>query len=155
MQPVPGSALQINEPWRDVDVIEKALLDAAWQLGAWDVQREEHRACNFPGAPTHEAIACRQAFGDYSTHDRNEAHLLAEAPDREEMMNLAAAKGYLHWMFRPVGGGVWQATRDDDTLNEQGWRAPPCPITPLAPLHGGRNARTVYRLGCVNSIIVP
>ncbi|MBV8659562.1 MAG: diguanylate cyclase [Burkholderiales bacterium] len=155
LQPVPGSALQLNEPWRDVDVIEKALLDAAWQLGAWDVQREEHRACNHPGAPLQEAVACRQAFGDYTTHDRNEVYLLAEAPDREELMNLAAAKGYLHWMFRPVGGGVWQTIRDDDTLDEHGRRAPPCPITPQAPLRGGRSTRTVYRLGRVDRIVVP
>ncbi|MBV8467860.1 MAG: diguanylate cyclase [Burkholderiales bacterium] len=154
-QAVPGSMLQINEDWKDVGTIERALLDAAWQLGAWDLQCEEHRPCNYPGAKSQEALACRQAFGDYTSHVQDGTHLIADAPDREGLMQFAASKGFLRWTFRPVRGGLWQATRDDDTLAEDGHRAPPCPIAALTPLQGGKLRRTVYQLGRVNNLILP
>lgn len=152
LQPVPGSALQINDRWRQPEMVEEAVLDAAWQLGAWDVQREEHRACTYIGATDQEALACKQAFGKYDEQLENEL-LVSEAPDRDEMLQLGAKVGYIRWQFRPVNGGVWQSTAEDDTLLEDGRRIPPCPIRPLA-LKGGKMSTTAFRLGQVNRIIL-
>ncbi len=152
IQPVPGSALQINQDWRRSETLEHAVLDAAWQLGAWDVKREEHRACNTVGASTQEAEECKQAFGVYdNNHDF--LPLLTEAPDQEDMLQLGAKVGFVRWLFRPVNGGLWQQTADDDTLDENGRRAPPCPVEPQA-LKGGKLSLTDYRLGKVNRIIL-
>lgn len=152
--PAPTTALQINDRWNAWENVERSLLDAAWQLGAWDVQREELRACSYPGASAKEALACRQAFGEFSGKESSH-HLIAEAPDREALLTVAATKGYLRWQFRPVQGGLWEASRDDATLDEGGRRTPPCPVTTLSPLHGGRLSRTVYRLGRNDHIWLP
>lgn len=149
-QPVPGSALQLNQSWGALEDIDRAMLDAAWQLGAWDMERRERRACSHVGASAREALECRQAFGDNPFAPNDGSHLLAEAPDRAELMHLAAAKGYVCWLFRPVLGGLWRDTAEDDTLAPDGSRAPPCPVAPQAA--GGRSARTVYRLGRVSRI---
>jgi hypothetical protein len=152
LQPVPGSALQINQDWRQSETIEEAVLDAAWQLGAWDVKREEHRACNTIGASIQEAEECKQAFGIYD-QQAEFLPLLAEVPDQEEMLHLGAKVGFVRWLFRPVNGGLWQDTADDDTLLDDGRRQPPCPIKPQA-LKGGKLSHTDYRLGKVNRIIL-
>lgn len=151
-RPVPGSALQLNQPWTALEEIDRAMLDAAWRLGAWDMERRTARACSHVGASAREALECRQAFGDNPFAPGDESHLLAEAPDRADLMYLAAAKGYVRWLFRPVLGGLWRNTAEDDTLAPDGGRAPPCPVAPQAT--GGRNARTIYRLGRVSRIIV-
>lgn len=152
--PVPGSALQINSPWRTLDEVEQALLDAAWQLGAWDVERHARRACSTIGAPEREALECRQAFGDNPFAPDDDSHLLAEAPDRADMLRFAHDKGYVRWQFRPVRGGLWRDTADDDTLGPDGGREPPCPVTLEAPPHGP-GAPFVYRLGHVSRIVLP
>ncbi|GAA5176097.1 hypothetical protein GCM10025771_09940 [Niveibacterium umoris] len=152
-RPVASSALQINRRWGAISHIESDVLDAAWRLGAWNLERDEKRACNTIGAPLSEAQACRQAFGDYPTFDDRET-LLAEAPERESLMQLAADVGYVLWQFRPVAGGVWDAHEGDDTLDASGHRAPPCPVV-CESLAGGarRSRRTVYRLGAVHHLI--
>lgn len=148
---VPSSALQLNLRWLSLEHVEREVLDAAWQLGAWNLERDEKRACNTIGAPLSEAQACRQAFGDFPASPVSQA-LVAEAPDREALMHLAADVGYVSWQFRPVAGGVWPAAEGDDTLETGGRRTPPCPVRPLAP-KGGKASRTVYRLGCMNGLI--
>ncbi|MFX7052496.1 hypothetical protein ABTH91_20905, partial [Acinetobacter baumannii] len=35
---VPGSAIQLTHAWQSVEAVDEALLDAAWQLGAWDLE---------------------------------------------------------------------------------------------------------------------
>lgn len=149
--PVPASALQLAERWHDLATVERAVLDAAWQLGAWNLERDEKRACNTIGASPREALECRQAFGDFPPLREAEA-LIEEAPDRRDLMHLAAERGYVCWQFRPVSGGVWAAHEGDDTLDGEGRRAPPCPVVPLA-CKGGKATRTVYRLGRVNRLI--
>lgn len=151
--PVPGSALQINDRWTSLETVESAMLDAAWQLGAWDIEREERRACNHISASGQEALECKQAFGEHPMYDANEPHLLAEAPDRPELMHLGASVGYIRWKFRPVRGGVWQQVSEDDTLLEDGTRKPPCPVAPQAR-KGGKVSRTTYRFGKINRIIL-
>lgn len=153
-QPVPGTALQINERWQSFDMVEVALLDAAWQLGAWDVEREERRGCNTIGASEQEALECQQAFGEHPTHATKALYMITDAPDRADLMNLGAHVGYIRWQFRPVMGGVWQQTAEDDTLELDGSRNPPCPVTPL-PIRGGKLTRTTYRLGKVSRVILP
>lgn len=152
LKPVPGSALQINVRWQLPEVVEEAVLDAAWQLGAWDVQREECRACNYIGASPQEALACKQAFGKYDDVMDDEL-LISDAPDQDEMLHLGAKVGYIRWQFRPVNGGLWRDTAEDDTLLADGRRIPPCPIRPLA-LRGGKMAKTAIRLGQINRIIL-
>lgn len=151
--PVPGSALQLNERWDELAALDEAMLSAAWQLGAWELDREERRGCNTVGAAEREALECRQAFGDNPFVHGSEAHLLAEAPDRPDMMQLGAEVGYVRWQFRPVRGGVWRDAAEDDSLALDGSREPPCPVTPVEPV-GTRKSRTRYRLGRLDKIIV-
>lgn len=150
--PVPGSALQINERWDAVEVLDEAMLSAAWQLGAWELDREEKRACLTIGASDREALECRQAFGDHPFAD-GATHMVAEAPDRPDLMELGARVGYVRWQFRPVHGGVWRETAEDDSLQTDGRRTDPCPVGPKA-LVGTRASRTRYRLGRIDKIIV-
>lgn len=152
-RPVPGSAMQINAPWGALEDIDRAVLDAAWQLGAWDMERRDRRACSQVGASAREAMECRQAFGDNPFTPGDESHLLAEAPDRADLMQLAGTTGYVRWLFRPVLGGVWQGIADDDTLTPGGGRTPPCPVVPRAP-EKRRDSRTVYRLGKASRLVV-
>jgi len=150
LHPVPGSALQLNERWQDIGSVETAMLEAAWQLGAWNVERDERRGCNYIGASDLEALECMQAFGEHPQSE--ELHLLAETPDREDLMHMGARVGYIRWQFRPVRGGIWQSIAEDDTLNADGSRSPPCPISPQPP-RGGKASHTTYRMGFVNRII--
>jgi hypothetical protein len=150
--PVPGSTLQINADWNAMERLDEAILDAAWRLGAWEVDREERRGCNTAGAPEREVLECRQAFGD-SPFD-GEPAVVNEAPDREEMMQASARIGYVRWQFRPVHGGVWRDTAMDDSLAADGTRSPPCPVRARAPV-GTRISRVRYRLGHSRRLILP
>lgn len=150
---VPGTALQLNVPWHNLAEIDLAMLDAAWQLGAWDMERQQRRACSAVGATAREALECRQAFGDNPFAPDDHSHLLAEAPDRTDLMLLGASRGYVRWQFRPVRGGLWRDIAEDDTLSTDGGRAPPCPIRPDLP-PADRTRRMVYRLGRLSRIVV-
>ncbi|HTR06330.1 MAG TPA: diguanylate cyclase [Paraburkholderia sp.] len=150
---VPGSAVQIDAPWHSVEAVDAMLLDAAWQFGAWEMERIERRGCNVMGASAAETLACRQAFGDYGNEVPRDERLVDGANDRDDLMQLAARRGYLRWLFRPVKGGLWQALDEpDDTLDADGGRHPPCPVKPHP--HPSRT-RTVYRLGAVHRILLP
>ncbi|MFO1312412.1 MAG: diguanylate cyclase [Burkholderiales bacterium] len=143
---VPGSALQLNPPWDRLARLDEAMLDAAWQLGAWELDREERRACTTAGASDREAYECRQAFGAPPFGADGEAFMVAEAPDRAELLDLGTRVGYVQWRFRPVRGGVWRDVANDDTLGEHGGRAPPCPVSTRPPV-GTRVSAVRYRLG--------
>ncbi|WP_175920836.1 diguanylate cyclase [Burkholderia latens] len=152
-RPVPGSAIQFELPWHALEAVDETLLDAAWRLGAWELERVERRGCNTIGASAAEALACRQAFGDYDDGPSAECHLVDGAPDRDELMQLAARNGYARWLFRPVKGGLWRALDEpDDTLDADGGRQPPCPVLPRPARH--RSPRTLYRLGAVRRILM-
>jgi hypothetical protein len=152
LAPVPGSALQINEQWMDLSSIDLAMLDAAWRLGAWELDREERRPCTTVGASNRESVECFQAFGEPSMPAAM-SHLIAEAPDREDMLSLGAEVGYVRWQFRPVRGGVWRDTARDETLTAEGGREPPCPVSAQPPV-GTEISRSRYRLGKVHRLIV-
>jgi hypothetical protein len=52
-------------------------------------------------------------------------------------------------MFRPVRGGVWAEVTEDVTLQEGGYRNPPCPImpSPTRVPRTRRARRVVYQFG--------
>src|SRR5687767_14718490 len=127
---VPSSARQLNDRWRDLQDVDRAAMEAAWELGAWDVARAERPGCLRPGAPSREALECMQAFGAFPFGVNGNQVSVAEAPDVEELMQLAAAQGYLMWLFRPVSGGIWADYAEDATLTSGGRRPGPCPHQP-------------------------
>ncbi|MFT7773879.1 diguanylate cyclase [Roseateles sp.] len=150
---LPSSALQLNQTWTQLEQLDQQMLDAAWQLGAWDLVREEHRGCNVVGASVRETVACRQAFGDNPLKPEDEAHLTAEAPDRDAMKAMAAKLGYVRWLFRPVADGLWRGAGQDDSLLAGGGRLPPCPVAPVASV-GTRISRSSYQLGRIDRIVL-
>ncbi len=118
--PIPSSTLQLNERWHDLLAVDRAAMDAGWELGAWDVARSEQPGCLRPGAAPAEALECLQAFGAYP-HSVNGAQVaVADAPDTDDLVELAANRGYLLWSFRPVCGGIWKDLADDATLTPDG-----------------------------------
>src|SRR5262245_61716791 len=144
--PVPSSALQVNERWNDLVAVDRAAMEAAWELGAWDVERAERPGCLRPGASSTEAMECLQAFGSYPCGANGNQMVVTEAPDLDELVQLAAERGYLLWVFRPVSGGIWSDYTEDVTLTADGRRPPPCPYRSIAP-RWDRHCRTIYRFG--------
>jgi len=149
--PIPSSALQLNERWKELIAIDRAAMDAAWELGAWDVQRAERQACMRGGAESREALECLQAFGAFPFGINGNNVVVADAPDADDLVEVAAHRGYLMWLFRPVRGGIWGEYADDATLIEDGRRNPPCPLLPIPPTCEGTR-QTVYRFGVPTSI---
>jgi hypothetical protein len=143
---VPSSALQLNSRWQDLLTVDRAALEAAWELGAWDVARAERPSCSRPGADSSETLDCLKAFGVFPFGAQADQVLMSDAPDADELISVAARFGYLMWLFRPVHGGIWQELADDATLLPDGTRQPPCPLAPVPP-RGDRAHRTVYRFG--------
>jgi hypothetical protein len=143
---VPSSALQVNERWKDVLEVEQATLVAAWQLGAWDLARAERPGCLRAGAADIEPLECLQAFGACPRGERGQEVVVSEAPDSDELIKLAASRGYLKWQFRPVSGGIWGEVAEDATLGPEGRRAGPCPLQPVPPVCAGKR-QTVFQLG--------
>ncbi|MBA2689428.1 MAG: diguanylate cyclase [Burkholderiales bacterium] len=148
---VPSSALQINERWNDLRCLDMTAMEAAWELGAWDMARLERASCLRPGADVSESIDCLRAFGNYPYQVDGELPFLAETPDADELVDVATRSGYLTWIFRPVSGGLWQTVADDQTLEADGRRKPPCPYLSEPP-RVGRHRKTVYRFGRAGSI---
>ncbi len=152
--PIPSSSLQLNERWHNLIAVDQAAMDAAWSLGAWDVARAEQPGCIRRGADATEALECLQAFGAYP-HVVNGAQVaVSDAPDSDDLVELAAAQGYLKWLFRPVRGGIWKEFADDATLSEEGRRTGPCPHAPVPPDCSGKR-RTVYRFGVPRHRVLP
>ena len=117
---VPSSALQLNARWEDLVTLDRAALAAAWELGAWDVARAERPSCMRPGADSSEALECLQAFGAFPYGAQGDQVVVADAPDADDLINVAARRGYLMWIFRPVHGGIWQDFADNTTLKADG-----------------------------------
>ena len=144
--PIPSLALQINHRWSDLAMLDRAAMEAGWELGAWDVARAERAGCTRAGAKSSEALECLQAFGSFPFGLNDVQAVISEAPDAGDLVNLAARRGYLMWMFRPVHHGIWAEFADDATLCADGRRIPPCPVESTPP--AGRGAtKTVYRFG--------
>jgi hypothetical protein len=148
--PIPSSALQVNDRWDDLTVLDRAAMEAGWELGAWDVARAERAGCIRPGAEQREALECLQAFGAFPFGVNGQQMVVSDAPDADDLLNLAARRGYLMWMFRPVHGGIWAEVADDATLRPDGTRTPPCPVPPIPPAGFG-SRKMVYRFGAFGS----
>jgi hypothetical protein len=144
--PIPSSALQVNQRWQDLEVVDQAAMEAGWELGAWDVARAERIGCGRPGAESRETYECLQAFGAFPFGVNGQQTVVSEAPDSDQLLDLASRRGYLMWLFRPVHRGIWAEVADDATLKPDGTREPPCPIAPIRPV-GHRPNKTVYRFG--------
>jgi len=143
---IPSSALQVNDRWTDILDLDRAAMAAGWELGAWDVARAERPSCTRPGADASEAVDCLKAFGAFPFGVNGQQAVVADAPDADELLNLAGRRGYLMWLFRPVHGGIWGDVANDATLLPGGMREPPCPHAPIRPGLKSAN-RTVYRFG--------
>ena len=83
---------------------------------------------------------------------------MSEVQDAEDILSIAAKRGYLMWQFRPVRGGMWDEVTDDMTLERGGYRNPPCPH--LSEDFGDtrwlqRPRKVVYRFGRSNAPVAP
>ena len=147
--PIPSSTLQVNERWTALEALDQAALEAAWRLGAWDITRSACPGCARPGSADSEPLECLQAFGAFPYALNGQPVVVSDAPDTGELLQLAARRGYLTWLFRPVSGGIWGEVAEDATLSPQGRRAGDCPLrpAPFDALGCARRGKTVYRLG--------
>ena len=147
-QPVPSSALQINDRWDGIAQLENEVLDVAWELGSWDLARMEAPPFVRPGATEQESLECMGAFGSLPLQIDGQPPVVAEVPDAEDLIAAASREGYVHWLFRPVRGGVWAEVSEDATLENGGYRNPPCPYL-AAPtrLRDRRPRKVVYQFG--------
>ena len=154
-QPVPSSALQVNERWDRIDELENEILDVAWELGSWDCARTEALPFVRPGASEQESLECMGAFGSLPIAIDGQPPVVAEVPDAEELIEAAGRAGYMHWLFRPVRGGLWAEVAEDLTLEEGGYRNPPCPYLASPPRvdRNRRNRRIVYQFGRCNRLV--
>ena len=148
-QPVPSSALQVNERWDRLDELENDVLDVAWQLGSWDLARLEALPFIRAGASEQESFECMGAFGAPPVLLDGQPPVVAEVPDVEDLIEAAGRSGYLQWVFRPVRGGLWADVTEDDTLEEGGYRNPACPYvaTPTRLGETREPRRVVYQFG--------
>ena len=152
LRSVAGSALQLNERWSQVESLDAAMLRAAWSLGAWDLERANHRPWWRLNAGLNETVSCHRAFASYPDEPSDQV-VMVEAPDQEALLEMAAIKGYVRWLFRPRVAGVWgEADADDATLEPDGSRTSPCPVRPL-PYDRHSPGRSLYRLGTGNGLI--
>src|SRR5258706_2129801 len=148
-QAVPSSALQVSERWDRFTELEDSVLDVAWELGWWDLARVEALPFVRPGASEQESVECMGAFGAYPTAIDGQSPVVAEVPDADDLIEAASRSGYLQWTFRPVRGGVWAEVAEDLTLEQGGYRNPPCPLLPIPTRANRRRGprRVVYQVG--------
>jgi hypothetical protein len=151
-QSVPSSALQINERWDRFDDLDNAVMEVAWELGAWDLARRDASPFHRVGADTSETLDCMCAFGVSPLSLDGNAAFVSEIPDSEDLLDCASRAGYHQWTFRPVRGGLWAEIADDATLQAGGYRNPACPLLSRPP-KSGRNSKVVYRFGCSTSAL--
>ncbi len=155
---VPSSCLQVNRRWRYAQELEFAILEVAWELGAWDLTRFEQRPYMRPGAPIQEAIEGEMAFGQPHPYFDADFAPVSDIEDAEDMLSIAGRNGYFLWRFRPVHGGLWGRDSEDATLQPGGYRNPPCPE--LSRDFGDtrwmqRPRREVYRFGHAARLMLP
>lgn len=143
-KPVPSSVLQVNGFWDRHDDLEHSVLEAAWELGAWNLEREQSAPYQRPGAAISETTRARQAFGKPNASLGEHAPVVIDAPDADDLIDAAARAGYIQWMFRPVRGGLWPVPPEDVTLERGGYRNPACPL-PRKPLMESRRLRKTHR----------
>jgi hypothetical protein len=155
-QPVPSSVLQVNSRWDRCDDLDNGILEAAWELGAWNLERKQVAPFRRLGADAIETTLARHAFGKLDRRPDEPTPVVAEAPDLDDLIDAAGRSGYVQWLFRPVRGGLWPAPPDDITLEKGGYRNPACPLVgkPMAETNRLRKLRMeVYALGRSVSLV--
>jgi hypothetical protein len=146
LKPLPSTALQVNERWNELTDLDRAALEAGWELGAWDVARSERAGCVRPGADSSETLECLRAFGASAQTFGNAPVVQVDAPDMDDLVDMATRCGYLFWKFRPVYHGLCARFANDSTLTAEGRRKPTCPVELVTP-KGRQAVDTIYRLG--------
>jgi len=106
------------------------------------------------GGVTHADFALQVGLRTETVEVEGAAPFVAETPDADDLIDVAARSGYLLWTFRPVRGGLWKAVADDQTLEADGRRKPPCPYLSEPPRMGARQRKTIYRFGKATRLIV-
>src|SRR6186997_935103 len=94
-QPVPSSALQLNDRWDKLDQLENEVLDVAWELGSWDLARTEALPFVRPGASEQESLECMGAFGSLPIAIEGQPPIVAEVPDADDLIEAASRAGYV------------------------------------------------------------
>ena len=142
-QSVPSSALQLNIRWDAFEDLETDVLEASWELGAWDLRRIGAPGC---GASMQRYAECLTSFGVSAQEINGDQVFIADVPDGPELVDAAARAGYVRWQFRPTWCGLWKELAADVTLEAGGYRNPRCPIGAL-PLEPGEARTLVFQLG--------
>lgn len=144
--PLPSVALQVNERWSQLTDLDRAAVEAGWELGAWDVARAGRAGCARPGAAGSETLDCLRAFGASTQTYANAPVVLKDAPDIDDLVAMATRCGYLLWKFRPVYHGLCARFANDSTLTTEGRRRPTCPVELVVPT-GAEPTDMIYQLG--------
>ena len=142
-QSVPSSALQVNIRWDTFEDLERGVLEASWELGAWDLRRSGAAPCR-ASAPRY--AECLTAFGVSAQEIHGDQVFVADVPDGAELVGAAAQSGYVRWQFRPTWCGLWKDFSVDATLEAGGYRNPRCPVG-AQPLEPGDARTLVFQLG--------
>jgi predicted pyridoxine 5'-phosphate oxidase superfamily flavin-nucleotide-binding protein len=129
-QSVPSSALQINIRWDQFEALEADVLEASWELGAWDLRRIEAPGCERARSPARAYTEMQTSFGLTPQAIDGERVFVADVPDADELVGTAARAGYVHWEFRPTWCGLWKDLAADVTLEKGGYRNPLCRSPP-------------------------
>ena len=90
------------------------------------------------------------AFGASPISIDGDSPIVADVPDADDLIQSASREGYVQWLFRPVRGGLWAETSDDETLEAGGYRNPTCPLLskPVgAKTLRARACRVIYPFG--------
>ncbi len=108
-QPVPSSALQMNERWDRFEELENAVLDVAWELGAWRLERTEALPFIRPGATAAGIDALPGRLRQPARADRRPAPRGGRVPGSGGLIEAASRSGYLRMAVpsragRPLGG---------------------------------------------------
>ncbi len=167
-RPVQSSLLKVEGPWYSDLLRDELVLELAWRLGAWDVTRIRARGCNQIGAPSGEALQCRQASekvmkiirSHSTTHHRPARRHAAGFPPR--LLALAVPPG----QGRPVvatgagrrdAGQRWRTHRPLSGRTAAGGRPWPPDGLPDGPHHALDPAfsfvTTCYKLLCLALLI--
>jgi hypothetical protein len=142
-QSVPSSALQINIRWDEFENLETDVLEASWELGAWDLRRISAAPCR---ASAQRYAECRTSFGVSAAEINGDQVFVADVPDGDELVDAAAHAGYVRWQFRPTWCGLWKDLASDVTLQAGGYRNPRCPLA-SRPYEAGETRSLVFQLG--------
>ena len=157
-EPVPSSCLQITQRWDRVTDLDCAVMEVAWELGAWNLRRTEARPFMRPGAPVAEVFECEMVFGRPEILHDGLPSAVSEVPDADDLVEAAGRMGYLFWKFHPVRGGIWNDAGEDLTLERGGYRNPSCPADSVPvenPQTLRRPRQIVYEFGKSETLEVP